>query len=113
MIPDILSALLLLAGGFFALVAGMGLLRFPDLLSRMHAATKASGAAFALILAATVLRMPAWEIVIKAAVALFLAFLTLPVAAHLLGGSASRSKQRSREKEKEKANGATEEPKQG
>jgi len=99
MILDFLSALLLLAGGFFALIAGMGLLRFPDLLSRMHAATKASGAAFSLILAATVLRMPEWEIGIKAAVALFLAFLTLPVAAHLLGGNVSRSEQRARKRE--------------
>ncbi len=36
---DLLSALLLLAGGFFALVAGVGVLRLPDLLSRMHAST--------------------------------------------------------------------------
>lgn len=102
MILESLSALLLLAGGFFALVAGLGLIRLPDLLSRMHAATKASGAAFALILAATVFRMPDWEIGIKAFVALFLAFLTLPVAAHLLGGSASRRNLGSTERPPEK-----------
>jgi len=97
MILEVLSAILLVGGGFFALIAGLGLLRFPDLLSRMHAATKASGAAFALILAAMVLRLPGWEIGIKAAVALFLAFLTLPVAAHLLGGTAARRNQRPKE----------------
>lgn len=93
MILEVLSVILLMLGGFFALIAGLGLLRLPDLLSRMHAATKASGAAFALILLAMVLRLPGWEISIKAAVALFLAFLTLPVAAHLLGGSAARMNQ--------------------
>ena len=82
---DVISYLFLIGGGFFAMIAGLGLLRFPDLLSRMHAATKASGAAFSLILTAMVIRMPDWEIGIKAALSLFLAFLTLPVAAHLLG----------------------------
>ena len=89
---EILSSFFLVAGGFFALIAGLGLLRLPDLLSRMHAATKASGAAFALILLAMVLRLPQWDILIKAAISLFLAFLTLPVAAHLLGGAAARRK---------------------
>jgi len=82
---DLLSALLLLAGGFFALVAGVGVLRLPDLLSRMHASTKASGAALALILLAFFLRMPGWEVGLKALISLALAFLTLPVAAHMLG----------------------------
>lgn len=85
---EIVSALFLIGGGFFALVAGLGLLRFSDLPSRMHAATKASGAAFALVLIAMVLRTPSIEVGIKAIVALGFAFLTLPVAAHLLGRSA-------------------------
>ena len=89
---DWISAIFLIAGGFFALIAGLGLIRFPDLLSRMHAATKASGAAFSLILVAFVLRLPDWEIAIKAVVSLFLAFMTLPVAAHLLGRNTSRVK---------------------
>ena len=87
---DLLSALLLLVGGFFALVAGVGVWRLPDLLSRMHASTKAAGAAFALILAAYVLRIPTWEVGLKAVVSLVLAFLTLPVAAHMLGRSTRR-----------------------
>lgn len=37
---DVLSAILLLSGSFFALIAALGVLRLPDLLSRMHAATK-------------------------------------------------------------------------
>ncbi|MEM6280138.1 MAG: monovalent cation/H(+) antiporter subunit G [Verrucomicrobiota bacterium] len=91
---DWISSIFLIAGGFFAFIAGLGLLRFPDLLSRMHAATKASGAAFSLILVAFVLRLPEWDIAIKAILSLFLAFLTLPVAAHLLGRSTSRGEDR-------------------
>lgn len=85
---DILASILLIGSGFFAFVAGLGLLRFPDLPSRMHAATKASGAAFGLILASLCLRMPELPIIIKSIVALGFAFLTLPVSAHLLGRSA-------------------------
>ena len=39
-IMDGASAVLLLAGCVFALIAAIGVVRLPDLLSRMHAATK-------------------------------------------------------------------------
>ena len=85
---DFLSSILLVGAGFFAFVAGFGLVRFRDLPSRMHAATKASGAAFALVLGALLFRMPSWEVLGKSVLALGFAFLTLPVAAHLLGRGA-------------------------
>lgn len=84
---DALTGFLLVFSGFFALVAGLGLVRFNDLASRMHAATKASGAALGLILAALCVRQPQLEVIFKALVALAFAFFTLPVAAHLLGRS--------------------------
>lgn len=87
---EIVSSIALIGAGFFALIAGLGLVRFRDLLSRMHAATKASGAAFGLILIAICLRTGDFEMVFKAAVALGFAFLTLPVAAHLLARNSSR-----------------------
>lgn len=87
-VSEIISAIALVGAGFFAFVAGFGLVRFPDLASRMHAATKASGAAFGLVLASLCLRMPGSETIVKAVLSLGFAFLTLPVAAHLLGRSA-------------------------
>lgn len=87
-IIEIIGAICLVGAGFFAFVAGLGLVRFPDLASRMHAATKAAGAAFALVLAAVCLDSPELVTIIKAVLALGFAFLTLPVAAHLLGRSA-------------------------
>lgn len=86
---EIISACALVGGGFFAFLASLGLVRFRDLLSRMHAATKAGGAALTLILLAVCLRDPTWEIVVKSVVALGFAFLTLPVAAHVLGRSST------------------------
>jgi len=38
---DVIVNILIIAGGFFAAVAGLGLLRLPDVLIRMHASTKA------------------------------------------------------------------------
>jgi len=85
---DLVSCLALVGAGFFAFVGGLGLVRFRDLPCRMHAATKASGAAFALGLFAVFLRVPGWETFAKGAIALAFAFLTLPVGAHLLARSA-------------------------
>lgn len=99
MMWDFIASVFLVAGGFFAFIAGLGLLRFRDLASRMHAATKASGAAFALVLIAVCLRTPHWEIAIKSVIALGFAFLTLPVAAHLLGRSAIMSRRQNHETE--------------
>ena len=101
MITDLLASIFLVGGGFFVLVAGLGLLRFEGLHARMHAATKASGAAFLLVLIAECFRIPGWDTVIKSAVAMAFAFLTLPVAAHLLARSASDSESAAKPKEAE------------
>ena len=41
MMNDILTALLLVLGSLFPFVAALGMLRLPDTVIRMHAATKA------------------------------------------------------------------------
>lgn len=48
---DLLGALLVLAGTGFAVLGTVGLLRFPDPLSRLHALTKADGAGLGLCVA--------------------------------------------------------------
>lgn len=82
---DVIAGIFLIGAGFFTMVAGLGLVRFEDLPSRMHAATKASGGALGLVLIAMCFRVPSLDTFVKSAVALGFAFLTLPVAAHLLG----------------------------
>ena len=88
---DIIVAVLLLLGGFFCLVAGVGLLRFPDVLMRMHAGTKAGTLGVGLTLAA--LAVDAWSIEsgARAAVAVAFLLLTAPVAAHMIGRAAYRA----------------------
>lgn len=88
---EVIVAVLLLLGGFFCLIAGVGLLRFPDVLMRMHAGTKAGTLGVGLTLAA--LAVDAWSLEsgARAAVAVAFLLLTAPVAAHMIGRAAYRS----------------------
>ena len=47
---DIITALFLVLGSLFSLVAALGMLRLPDTVIRMHAATKAGTLGAGLIL---------------------------------------------------------------
>jgi len=55
-IIDIFTTLLLLAGGVFFLAGTVGLLRFPDVYTRLHALTKADNVGLGLIVAGLVLQ---------------------------------------------------------
>jgi len=86
MIPIIASAFLLI-GGFFALIAALGVFRFPDFYARIHAATKASTFGFGFTALAAALSLGTASAWIKAIAAIAFLFMTLPVAAHLLARS--------------------------
>lgn len=88
---DLIGAVLLLLGALLALAAAIGLLRLPDVLSRMHAATKpqTTGLVLVVIGSALLLRtsVDVWMLVLVAAFQL----ITAPVTAHLVGRLAYRS----------------------
>jgi multicomponent Na+:H+ antiporter subunit G len=56
-VPDILTAVLVLSGSALALTAAIGLIRFPDTLSRMHSATKPQVLGLLLVLAGAAIRL--------------------------------------------------------
>ena len=56
-ISDIVAATLILAGSALALTAAMGVVRFPDTLSRMHAATTPQVLGLLLVLAGAAIRL--------------------------------------------------------
>jgi multicomponent Na+:H+ antiporter subunit G len=96
-LADAVSAVLLLLGALLALVAAIGILRLPDLLSRMHAATKPQvlGLWLVLIGLAFRLRDPGW---IGFLLLIGLCqLLTTPVANHMLGRASLRAGQVKRE----------------
>lgn len=91
LVADIASAICLLGGSFLVLAAGVGVLRFPDLLSRLHAGTKPQVLGLVLFLVGLALRLRSggavWALVL---VALF-QMLTAPVAAHMVGRAGYRT----------------------
>jgi len=82
---DILTSLLLLLGSFLCLMAALGVVRLPDALTRMHAATKAGTLGVGLLVVAEAVSYRDLGISLRAATIIFLLLLTTPVAAHLIG----------------------------
>ena len=78
----------LVIGAFLMFLTGVGLLRMPDIFTRMHAATKSASLGVALLLLAAALFFQETMVVTKAVVTIVFIFLTAPVAASLLGRAA-------------------------
>jgi len=79
---------LLLVGALFVLVAALGLVRLPDLLMRMHAATKAGTLGAGLLLIAIAVSNPETSVVARAVATIVFLLLTAPIAAHLIARAA-------------------------
>ena len=88
---DVVAGALLLAGCLLALVAALGVLRLPDLLTRMHAATKPQVLGLVLVLAglAVRLREPGALGILLLAVLFQLA--TAPIATHMVARAGFRA----------------------
>lgn len=96
-IIDTVSAVFMVVGALMSLAAAVGLLRFPDLLSRMHAATKPQVLGLFLLLASIGLQMRTlwvWPVLL---VAWIFQLLTVPVSAHMVGRAGYRTKHLHRE----------------
>lgn len=89
-ILEVLAAICILIGSLLALTAAIGIVRFPDTLSRMHAATKPQVVGLVLVLVGAVIRLHGnvdiWMLVL---IGLF-TLLTAPVIAHSVGRVAYR-----------------------
>lgn len=82
---QLISILLILAGVFFILLAGIGLVRMPDMYLRMSAATKASTLGLGLILLGTAVYFNELTVTSRALAIILFMFLTAPVSAHMIG----------------------------
>ena len=87
---EVISMGLILVGALLAMTAAIGIVRFPDTLSRMHAATKPQVVGLVLVLIGAVIQLRGnvdiWMLVL---VGLF-TLLTAPVIAHMIGRVAYR-----------------------
>ncbi|MBB3142980.1 monovalent cation/H(+) antiporter subunit G [Halomonas organivorans] len=82
---EVLVGSLLLAGTGFMLVAALGVWRMPDLLTRLHATTKAATLGVALIMLGVALHFGEAGVVARALGVVLFVMLTAPVAAHAIG----------------------------
>ena len=82
------SALLLVIGAAFALIAAVGIVRMPDLFTRIQTATKASTLGVGCMLLAAAVHFGELGIAARALATMAFIFLTAPVAAHMIGRAA-------------------------
>ncbi|TSE17678.1 monovalent cation/H(+) antiporter subunit G [Arthrobacter sp. KBS0703] len=94
---DAVSAVFMIVGAVMSLAAAIGLLRFPDLMSRMHSATKPQVLGLFLLLAAVGLQLRTWWVWPVLLVAWIFQLLTVPVSAHMVGRAGYRTKHLHRE----------------
>lgn len=82
---EIVKEGLILVGALFMLLAALGVVRLPDLLTRMHATTKAATFGVTLIMLAVALHFAQVVVVARAFGVILFIMMTAPVAAHVIG----------------------------
>jgi multicomponent Na+:H+ antiporter subunit G len=83
---ELFVAVAMILGTFLTVVACVGLLRFPDVFCRMHAAGKAGTLGVSLLIVAAMIAFAPYEswVPVRGALAIFFQFLTTPAATHIL-----------------------------
>ncbi|MGC9471199.1 MAG: monovalent cation/H(+) antiporter subunit G [Bacteroidales bacterium] len=84
---QIFLSLLVFSGSLFILIASVGLIRFRDLYSRMHATTKASSFGLMLILIGVSLFFNLLPVYMKSLLVIVFVYLTAPLASHAIAQS--------------------------
>ncbi|WP_404419904.1 cation:proton antiporter [Marinospirillum sp.] len=84
MLLDALRSLLLLSGAFFYLVGTLGLLRFPDAATRIHALTKVDNLGLGLIVLGLLPGAGSWPVALKMILIWLLAIAAASLAGHLV-----------------------------
>lgn len=87
----VIASVLLGLGALLSLSAAVGLLRFPDLLSRIHAATKPQILGLMCVGAGIAVLQPTPAVIGTIIVVITLQMLTAPISAHMVGRAHYRS----------------------
>lgn len=87
---DYLSVVLLIAGAFFFMAGTLGLLRFPDVYTRLHALTKADNVGLGLVVAGLAVQSDSWAEAGKLVLIWLLVLLAGASVANLIASGALR-----------------------
>ncbi len=85
-----IAILLLVLGGIFTVIAGVGVVRLPDVFIRMHAATKVGTLGSGLVLAGVAVHFGDPAVVLRCVLIVVFLLLTAPIGAHMIGRAALR-----------------------
>lgn len=88
---SVVASVLVLIGAALVLLAAIGVLRFPDVLTRANAAGKATGLGLALVLAGAAVAIGTPRAMVILGLAVLVQFATSPVSGHVIGRAAYRS----------------------
>ena len=88
---DVISWLFLLTGSFFCLTGGIGLLRFPDFFTRIHAASLTDTLGAGLILIGLMMQAGSGLVFVKLLLILILSLFAGVTASHAMGKAALKS----------------------
>ncbi len=89
---DVAAAVLVVLGAGLSLVAGVGVVRFPDALARLHAGTKPQILGLICVVLAVALSARSWSALLLLIPVVLFQLLTQPVAAHMIGRAGYRTK---------------------
>lgn len=89
---ELIISILVIFGAFFILVASIGLLRFRDVISRLHATTKATSLGILLLILGVTVYFSTLDVILKAVLIIFFIYLTAPLAAHSISLSSQDKK---------------------
>src|SRR5690606_37243333 len=89
---DLAAGICLVVGAALSLAAGVGLLRFPDPLARLHAGTKPQVFGLMLGVVAIALATREWPVVLTLPPVVVLQLLTQPLAGHMVARASYRTK---------------------
>lgn len=88
---DVIGMVLILCGALLCLTAAIGVLRFRDVTTRLHAATKPQVLGLILIALAIALMSGSWQVAVFLVPIVLVQFATSPLSAHMVGRQAYRN----------------------
>lgn len=91
LVRDIVSVVLFVSSAFFFFAGSVGLVRFPDVYTRLHALTKADNLGLGLLVAGLAVRADSWMTVIKLGLIWMFVIFASATSCHLVAKAALES----------------------